>query len=322
MNANVNANAVKIAVLDDYQGVALKLADWSAVTARAQVVVFNDHLADVDAVVERLRPFDVVCVMRERTPLRRAVIERLPNLKLIASTAKRNASIDSDAAAARGIKIVHTSYTSAPTIELTWALILASARHIVSETASLRAGGWQRSVGDDLAGKTLGIIGLGNVGSQVAKVGLAFGMNVVAWSQNLTREAAAAAGARLVSKVELLREADVVSIHLVLSARTSGLIGAPEFELMKPSARLVNTSRGPIVVEAALVEALANGQIAGAAVDVFDIEPLPPDHPYRRIDHLLATPHIGYVSRGLYERFYRDTVANIIAWLDTHAPAE
>ncbi len=311
-----------IAVLDDYQGVALKLADWSAVTARAQVVVFNDHLADADAVVERLRPFDVVCVMRERTPLRRAVIERLPNLKLIASTAKRNASIDAEAAAERGITVVHTSYTSTPTIELTWALILASARHIVSENALLRTGGWQRSVGDDLADKTLGIIGLGSIGSQVAKIGLAFGMQVVAWSQNLTREAAAAAGARLASKEELLREADVISVHLVLSGRTKGLIGAPEFALMKPSARFVNTSRGPIVVEAALIDALAKGQIAGAALDVYDMEPLPPDHPYRRVDHLLATPHIGYVSRGLYERFYRDTVANIIAWLDTHAPAQ
>jgi phosphoglycerate dehydrogenase-like enzyme len=312
----------KIAVLDDYQGVALKLADWSAVTARAQVVVFNDHLADDDAVVERLQPFDVVCVMRERTPLRRAVIERLPNLKLIASTAKRNASIDAEAAAERGITIVHTSYASTPTIELTWALILASSRHIVSENASLRAGGWQRSVGDDLAGKTLGIIGLGSIGSQVAKIGLAFGMQVIAWSQNLTHEAAAAAGARLVSKEELLREADVISVHLVLSGRTRGLIGAPEFALMKPSARFVNTSRGPIVVEAALIDALARGQIAGAALDVYDMEPLPPDHPYRRVDHLLATPHIGYVSRGLYERFYRDTVANIIAWLDARSPVK
>jgi len=312
----------KIAVLDDYQGVALQLADWSAVMARAEVAVFNDHLADADAVVERLRPFDVVCVMRERTPLRRTVLERLPNLKLIASTAKRNASIDAEAAAERGVTVVHTSYSSAPTIELTWALILAGARHIVSENASLRAGGWQRSVGDDLADKTLGIIGLGNIGSQVAKIGLAFGMQVIAWSQNLGREAAAAAGARLVSKEELLRGADVISVHLVLSGRTKGLIGAPEFALMKPTARFVNTSRGPIVVEAALVDALAKGRIAGAALDVYDLEPLPPGHPYRRADRLLATPHIGYVSRGLYERFYRDTVANIIAWLDARAPAQ
>ena len=308
--------SVNIAVLDDYQGVALTLADWSKVTARARVTVFNDHLDDPEALVERLAPFDVVCVMRERTPLRRQVIERLPKLELIASTAMRNASIDADAAAERGIAIVHTSYTSSPTVELTWALILAGARHIVSENASLRAGGWQKSIGDDLAGKTLGIVGLGNIGAQVAKVGLAFGMQVIAWSQNLTREAAAAAGARLVSKEELLREADVVSIHLVLSGRTRGLIGAAEFQLMKPTARLVNTSRGPIIVESALIEALANGRIAGAAIDVFDVEPLPPEHPYRRLDRVLATPHIGYVSRGLYERFYRDTVANIVAWLD------
>ena len=307
---------MNIAVLDDYQGVALTLADWSKVTARARVSVFNDHLDDPEALVERLTPFDVVCVMRERTPLRRHVIERLPKLKLIASTAMRNASVDADAAAERGIAIVHTSYSSSPTVELTWALILAGARHIVSENASLRAGGWQRSVGDDLAGKTLGIVGLGNIGAQVAKVGLAFGMQVIAWSQNLTREAATAAGTRLASKEELLREADVVSIHLVLSGRTRGLIGAAELQLMKPTARLVNTSRGPIIVESALIDTLAIGRIAGAAIDVFDVEPLPLEHPYRRLDRVLATPHIGYVSRGLYERFYRDTVANIVAWLD------
>jgi phosphoglycerate dehydrogenase-like enzyme len=317
-----NERALRIAVLDDYQGVALTLADWSAVTARARVVVFNDHLTDAEAIVERLLPFDAVCVMRERTPLSRNIIERLPTLKLIASTGKRNASIDAVTAAERGITVVHTSYTSTPTVELTWALILASARHIVSENASLRAGGWQRTVGDDLADKTLGILGLGSIGSRVAKVALAFGMNVIAWSQNLTSQAAAAAGARLVSKEELLREADVVSIHLVLSKRTAGLIGAQELALMKPSARLVNTSRGPIVVEKALVDALTRRQIAGAAIDVFDTEPLPPDHPYRSIEHVLATPHIGYVSRGLYERFYRDTVANILAWMDAHAAGQ
>jgi phosphoglycerate dehydrogenase-like enzyme len=314
-----NEPTVSIAVLDDYQGVALSLADWSAVTARARVVVFNDHLTDPDAIVQRLLPFDVVCVMRERTPLRRAMIERLPNLKLIASTAIRNASIDAAAAAERGIAVAHTSYSSSPTVELTWALILAGARHLISENASLRSGGWQRSVGDDLADKTLGILGLGNIGSQVAKVALAFGMKVIAWSQNLTAPAAAAAGARLVSKEELLRESDFLSIHLVLSARTTGLIGATELALMKPTARLINTSRGPIVVEAALIGALAKRQIAGAAIDVFDTEPLPPQHPYRHIDHLLATPHIGYVSRDLYSRFYRDTVSNIAAWLDARA---
>jgi phosphoglycerate dehydrogenase-like enzyme len=306
----------KIAVLDDYQSVALKMADWSAVTARAHVDVFSDHLADADLLAERLLPYDVICVMRERTPLRAALIERLPNLKLIASTGPRNASIDLKAAAARGISVVHTGYFGSPTVELAWALILAGARHIVAEAAAVRSGGWQHSIGDDLSGKTLGIIGLGNLGSQVAKIGLAFGMSVIAWSQNLTAEKCAAAGATLVSKEELLRQADIVSVHLVLSERTRGLIGAGELALMKRSARLVNTSRGPIVVEAALIAALNAGQIAGAAIDVYDVEPLPVDHPYRNLDNLLATPHIGYVSRGLYERFYRDTVSNIIAWLD------
>jgi phosphoglycerate dehydrogenase-like enzyme len=306
----------KIAVLDDYQGVALELADWSAVTARAEVHVFSDHLADADDVAERLLPYDIVCVMRERTPLTAQLIERLPNLKLISSTGPRNASIDLKAAAARGIGVVHTGYFGSPTVELTWALILAGARHIVAESAAVRSGGWQRTIGDDLSGKTLGLIGLGHIGAQVAKIGLAFGMRVIAWSQNLTAEKAGVAGAALVSKEELLRQSDIVSVHLVLSGRSRGLIGAAELALMKQTARLVNTSRGPIVVEAALAAALKDGQIAGAAIDVYDVEPLPADHPYRHMHNLLATPHIGYVSRGLYERFYRDTVSNIIAWLD------
>jgi phosphoglycerate dehydrogenase-like enzyme len=308
---------IKIAVLDDYQGVALKMADWSAVAARSQLDIYDDHLADADAVVTRLLPYDVVCVMRERTPLRRAVIERLPNLKLIASTGPRNASIDLEAAAARGIQVAHTGYFGSPTLELTWALILASARHIVAESDAVRGGGWQHTIGDDLAGKTLGLIGLGNLGAQVAKIGLAFGMQVIAWSQNLSGEKAGLAGAELVSKEQLLRRSDIVSIHLVLSERTRGLIGAGELALMKPTARLVNTSRGPIVAEAALIAALNARQIAGAAIDVYDTEPLPPDHPYRKLPHLIATPHIGYVSRALYERFYRDSVSNILAWLDT-----
>jgi phosphoglycerate dehydrogenase-like enzyme len=308
---------LKIAVLDDYQGVALKMADWSGLANRAQVDVYNDHLADPDAVVQRLLPYDIVCVMRERTPLQRDVLDRLPNLKLIASTGPRNASIDLDAAAAHGIKVVHTGYFGSPTVELTWALILGSARHLTAEAAAVRSGEWQHSVGDDLSGQTLGILGLGSLGSKVAQVASAFGMKVIAWSQNLTSDRAAAAGAALVTKEELLRQADFVSIHLVLSERTRGLIGTRELSLMKPTARLINTSRGPIVVEADLVQALKSGQIAGAAVDVYDIEPLPADHPYRKLANLLATPHIGYVSRRLYERFYRDTVSNILAWLDT-----
>src|SRR4029077_19131429 len=223
----------RIAVLDDYQNVALSLADWSALDERATVTVFNDHLSDSDGVVERLRPFDVVCVMRERTPMTRAIIERLPKLRLIASTAMRNASIDLKAAEERGVQVVHTGYTSAPTIELTWALILGSARNLVVENTSLRRGGWQEAVGDDMAGRTLGVMGLGNVGGAVARIGNAFGMKVIAWSQNLTTERAAEVGATLASKDELFQEADVVSIHLVLSGRTRGLVGAAELALMK-----------------------------------------------------------------------------------------
>jgi phosphoglycerate dehydrogenase-like enzyme len=317
----IAASPIRIAVLDDYQGVARELADWSQVEARAQVDVFSDHLADPEAVALRLQPYDVVCVMRERTPLTRKIIEGLPRLKLICSTAKRNASIDVAAAAERGIEVLHTGYTSTPTIELTWALILASARHLIQENSALRSGGWQTTLGEDLAGRTLGIIGLGNIGSQVARIGLAFGMNVLAWSQNLTAAAAEAVGARPVGKEQLLTEADVVTIHLVLSDRSRGVIGAHELGLMKRTARLINTSRGPLVVESALIEALQRRTIAGAAIDVFDTEPLPPDHPFRHMDHLLATPHIGYVSRALYRTFYGDTVANVLKWLDSHAAA-
>jgi phosphoglycerate dehydrogenase-like enzyme len=309
---------MKVAILDDYQNVALKFADWSDVSKRAQIDVFNDHVSDPEALVARLQPYDILAVMRERTPLRRELIERLPNLKMIASNAPRNASIDMAAAAERGITVTHSSYSSTPTVELTWALILAGARHIVSEAAAVRNGQWQHSIGEDMAGRTLGILGLGSIGTSVAKVAQAFGMQVIAWSQNLTQERCVAGGATLVSKEELFRRADVVTLHLVLSDRTRGLVGAPQLALMKPSARLVNTSRGPIVVEAALIEALTAGKIAGAAIDVYDIEPLPVEHPYRRIDRLLATPHIGYVSRGLYERFYRDMAANIAAWLESH----
>jgi phosphoglycerate dehydrogenase-like enzyme len=306
----------EIAVLDDYQNVALSMADWSVLDGEAAVTVFNDHISDIDAVVVRLHRFDVLCVMRERTPLSRAVIERLPKLRLIASTARANASIDLEAAAERGIKVVHTGYRSNPTIELTWALILASARNLVAENASLRGGGWQRLIGDDLAGRTLGLLGLGNIGGAVARIAKAFGMEVLGWSQNLTADRAAEVGARLVTKDELFRQSDIISIHLVLSGRTRGLVGAAELALMKRSGRLVNTSRGPIVVEADLISILEARKIAGAAIDVFDQEPLPPDHPFRSLPNLLATPHIGYVSRDLYACFYQDTVANIRQWLD------
>jgi phosphoglycerate dehydrogenase-like enzyme len=310
---------MKVAILDDYQNVALQLADWSAVRRHAEITVFNDHLADPAAVVARLRPFDAVCVMRERTPLTREILQQLPNLKLIASTGPRNASINSQTATDLGIGVTATGYDSTPTIEFTWSLILASIRGIDREAASLKAGGWQTGLGANLRGKSLGVAGLGNIGSEVARIGLAFGMKVIAWSQNLTEEKASAAGATLVDKQTLFREADIVTVHLVLSSRTKGLIGAPEFALMKPTARLVNTSRAPIVDEVALIEALQARRIAGAAVDVFEIEPLPAGHPFRKLDNVLATPHIGYVTEDLYRTFYSDAAANIAIWIEANA---
>src|SRR5216684_656650 len=309
---------MKIAILDDYQNVALKMADWSALSGRAKITVFNDHVGEPSALVERLLPFDIVCVMRERTPLPREVLQHLPRLKLVASTGSRNASIDTGAAKELGITVTATGYRSSPTIELTWALILASLRGVVHENNSIRNGGWQKSVGQDLSGKILGVVGLGNIGGQVARIGLAFGMKIIAWSQNMTPEIAEAAGAILVSRDELFRQADIVTIHLILSGRTKGLVGAAELGLMKPTSRMINTSRGPIVEEQALISVLKNKQIAGAAIDVFDIEPLPASHPFRTLDNVLATPHIGYVSHALYKTFYEDTVSNIRKWLDTH----
>ena len=310
---------MKVAILDDYQNVALQLADWSGVRNYAEITTFNDHVADASAVVERLRPFEVVCVMRERTPLTREILQQLPNLRLIASTGPRNASIDTQTAIDLGIVGTATGYDATPTIEFTWSLILASMRGIDRETASLKAGGWQTGVGANLHGKTLGVLGLGNIGKEVARIGLAFGMRVIAWSQNLTEEKASAAGATLVDKQTLFREADVVTVHLVLSGRTNGLVGTPEFALMKPTARFVNTSRGPIVNEAALIEVLQARKIAGAAVDVFDTEPLSADHPFRKLKGVLATPHIGYVTEDLYRIFYGDAAANITKWLKVNA---
>ena len=307
---------MKVAILDDYQNVSLTMADWSAVAEKAEIVVFSDHVSGLDAVVERLLPFDVVCVMRERTPLPREVLERLPRLKLIASTGPRNASIDLAAAQECGITVTGTGYDSSPAIELTWGLILASARHIVQEDRSVRKGGWQAAIGRDLHGKILGVLGLGNVGGPVARIGLAFGMRVIAWSQNMTTDIANAAGASLVAKNDLFRQADVVTIHLVLSKRTRGLVGANEIGLMKPTSILINASRGSIVDERALIRALESRAIAGAAVDVFDQEPLPASHPFRSLDNVLATPHVGYVTEDLYRTFYSDVVANISTWLN------
>jgi phosphoglycerate dehydrogenase-like enzyme len=306
---------VQVAILDDYQNVALTMADWSEVAAHADITVFTDHLADQDAVVERLAPFDVVCVMRERTPLPRTVIERLPRLKMIASTGPFNASIDVAAAKERGIYVSTTGGYVESTVELTWALILAAARRIVDETLSVRGGGWQTSVGYQLGGTVLGVLGLGRIGSRVARVGTAFGMDVIAWSTNLTPEAAEQSGATYVPKDEFFSRADVLTIHLVLSERTRGLVGAAELGLMKPTALLVNTSRGPIVDEIALVDALRSGRLAGAGLDVFDTEPLPTGHPLRSLDTVVATPHIGYVAERVYRTFYGEAATKIAGWL-------
>ncbi|MCX6046583.1 MAG: D-2-hydroxyacid dehydrogenase family protein [Chloroflexi bacterium] len=292
------------------------MADWSVLKDRAAVTVFRDHLSDPAAVVTRLQPFDVICVMRERTPLSRPILASLDRLRLIVSTGARNASIDSDAVREQGIIMCTTGGGGNGAMELTWALIHVALRHIPVETAAVRQGGWQVTVGGDLAGKTLGIVGLGHIGSGMARVAQAFNMNVVAWSPNLTEEKAAAAGARLVSKEELLRNADIVTLHLVLSARTRGILGAAELALMKPTSWLVNTSRGPLVDEPALIAALQQRRIAGAALDVFNIEPLPAAHPLRTLDNVVATAHIGFVTEASYQVFYRDTVQCIVNWLD------
>ena len=310
-----NDQSVQVAVLDDYQGVALQSADWSLLNGRANITVFRDHLSDSTALIGRLKPFNVLSVMRERTPMTRTIIEQLPNLKLIASTGSRNASIDLAAAAEHGITVCYTGYSSHGAIEMTWALILAMLRNVPAEFASVRKGQWQTSVGGDLSGKTIGVVGLGSIGTRIAKIAHAFGMNIVAWSQNLTHETAEKHGAHLVSKEELFRAADIVTIHLVLSARTKGIIGAPEFGRMKPTAYFVNTSRGPLVDEDALLRTLKSRAIAGAALDVYDSEPLPASHPFRSLDRLLVTPHIGFVTNETYRIFYSDTVENIAAWL-------
>ncbi|SHN70154.1 Lactate dehydrogenase [Geodermatophilus obscurus] len=306
---------LRIAVLDDFQSVSGTFADWSRLPGAAEVVAFADHLDDEDAVAERLAGFDVVVAMRERTPVPRSLLERLPRLRLLVTTGARNAAIDVAAAAERGVTVCGTGAHPTGPVELTWALILAVARHVPEEDAGLRAGGWQRTVGTDLAGATLGVVGLGRLGTRVARIGSAFGMDVVAWSQHLTDERAAEAGVRRVERDELFATADVVTVHLVLSDRTRGLVGRDELARMQRSAILVNTSRGPIVDEAALVEALSAGRIAGAGLDVYDREPLPADSPLRRAPRTVLTPHLGYVTRDTYRVFYGDAVEDVAAFL-------
>ncbi|MBM3492129.1 MAG: D-2-hydroxyacid dehydrogenase family protein [Alphaproteobacteria bacterium] len=306
---------MRIAVLDDYQGAALLSADWSAVKAAADVVVFRDTLADEEAIAGRLKDFEIVCLMRERTPFPERLIAHLPKLRLIVTTGMRNAAIDVAVANARGIVVSGTAGSGASTVELTWALILALARNVTREHAAMRHGAWQSTLGSDLAGRTLSLLGLGRIGAAVARIGLAFGMQVLAWSQNLTPERAEEVGAKRVTREAAFAEADVLSVHLVLSQRSRGLIDAAMLGRMQPGALLINTSRGPIVDEAALLAALRSGRLGGAGLDVYDQEPLPADHPLRRLDNVVLTPHLGYVTRQNYAVFYRETVENILAFL-------
>lgn len=307
---------MRLAILDDFQNVVRSVADWSVLEDRVEITVFNDHLHELDAVAKRLQPFDIVVCIRERTQFPRALFGKLPNLKLLVTGGMRNLGIDLQAAKERGVVVCGTDSIGHSTAELTWGLILAAVRNIPREVESVRRGGWQVGLGVGLRGKTLGVIGLGRQGIPVAGYGKAFGMKVIAWSQNLTAEKCAEHGIdKAASLDDLLVRSDVVTVHVILSERTRGLIGAAQLARMKPSAFLINTSRGPIVEEKALIDAVEKGTIAGAGLDVFDVEPLPEDHPYRRIDRIVATPHLGYTSKEGYEQFFGLGVEDIDAWL-------
>ena len=312
-------NMTKVAVLDDWQGVAKSSADWPRLSQRAEVVFFEEPFKDADAIAKALAGFEIIIAMRERTRFSKEVIERLPKLRMIALTGGRTWTMDFDALNARGIVVSHTggTHSTAATAELALGLLLSAARHIPSADASVHKGGFQGGVpvGQVLEGKTLGVIGLGKIGSKMARYGQALGMRVLAWSQNMSEEKAAAAGAKRVDKGTLLSEADAISLHLVLSDRTRGIIGAQDLERMKPGAILVNTSRGPLVDEAALVERLRTGKLI-AALDVYAQEPLPADHPLRNLPNTVLTPHLGYCTREVYSQFYGDSIENVLAFLD------
>ena len=307
---------MRVAVLDDYQGAALKLADWQSLHPAVQIESLPEHIADEAALARRLHVFEGIVLMRERTAVSRSLIERLPNLRLIVTAGMRNAALDVAAATERGIQVCGTEMLGYPTAELAWGLIIALLRHIPQENAAIRTGRWQTTLGHGLHGKTLGILGLGRLGSQVAAVGKVFGMEVIAWSQNLTDARAHEHGVRRVSKDDLFARSDVLSIHLVLSDRSRGLVGAGELARMKPGAYFVNTSRGPIVDEAALIDCLRQHRIAGAALDVFDREPLPKDHPLLGLDNAILTPHLGYTCEEAYRLVYGQAVEAIRGFLD------
>ncbi|MCE0460838.1 MULTISPECIES: D-2-hydroxyacid dehydrogenase family protein [Pseudomonas] len=306
--------AVQIAVIDDWQNVARDVVDWSVLHGIGQVTFLHDFPADRDTLAKRLEPFEVICVMRERTSFDEGLLRRLPRLKLLLTGGMRNAALDLKAAAELGIQICGTESYKHAAPELTWALIMALSRNLLQEANALRAGLWQQGLGGDLHGKTLAILGLGSIGKRVAQFGQVFGMRVIAWSQNLTAEQAAEAGVTYVGKQQLFEQADILSIHLVLGERSRGLVDAQALGWMKPEALLVNTARGPIVDEGALIDALQNRRLAGAALDVFAEEPLPPDHPFRTLDNVLATPHVGYVSRQNYRQFYSQMIEDLQAW--------
>ena len=305
---------MKVAVLDDYQSVAESMADWSQLPPGAEVVFFSDHLTDESALAERLGGFDVVVGMRERTPFPRSLLERLPKLRLLVTTGRRNASFDIAAATELGVAVCGTDGAGEGPTELTWGLIIGLLRQIPLEDRRSREGRWGTTVGVGLKGKTIGLLGLGHIGSLMARVANAFDLNVIAWSQNLTADRARECGATLVDQDTLFRDSDIVSIHVVLSQRTRGLVGARELGLMKPTAYLVNISRGPIVDEAALVDVLQRKAIAGAALDTFDAEPLPGDHPLLRLDNTLICPHLGYVTDDSYRAMYAGAVEDIRAF--------
>jgi phosphoglycerate dehydrogenase-like enzyme len=305
-----------LALLDDYQDVALKMADWGRLTGRVQVDAIHEHIPDVEGLAKRLQDYDAVMMVRERTRFPRALFERLPKLKLLVTAAMWNVAIDLDAATAHGVQVCGTRDWSFATAELALGLMISLARHIPHEDRAMRAGKWQTRLGMGLHGKTLGLLGLGSLGGQMARFGNMLGMEVLAWSQNLTAEMAAKQQATLVTKDELMASADMVSIHLKLSDRTRGLIGRRELGLMKPSAYLINTSRGPIVDEAALFDALSAKTIAGAAIDVYGHEPLPADHPVRRLENAILLPHIGYVVEQNYRLIYQDTLEDVEAFLE------
>lgn len=308
---------IRAAILDDYQNVALKFADWSALAKDVEIKVFTAPIGGDEAVIKALQGFAVVCIMRERTPFNRKVIEGLPDLKLLITTGARNASIDLKACAERGITVCGTGGFGNPTAGIAFGLMLELTRNIGFENARMKAGEpWQITIGQDLEGLTLGVLGLGKLGQRVAAIGKAFGMKAIAWSQNLTAEKAKEGGAEYVTKEELMRRADILSVHVVLSDRSRGLIGADDLALMKKTAYLINTARAPIVDQAAMLKVLQEKKIAGAGLDVFEVEPLPVDHPFRKLDNVVLTPHLGYVSEQNYRKQYAEVVEDIRAWLD------